>query len=97
MEMLAFFSEPVRITYFEKLLGKQVADSPDDKRMLDIVWDSICSDFGQTYYNEVDRTKLLYMVPTLTKTNATENISSFMAAVDKMANKQFKKFVEDCE
>ena len=97
VEMLAFFSEPVRITYFEKLLGKQVADSPDDKRMLDIVWDSICSDFGQTYYNEVDRTKLLYMVPTLTKTSATESISSFMAAVDKMANKQFKKFVEDCE
>lgn len=97
VEMLAFFSEPVRVTYFEKLLGKQVADSPDDSRMLDIVWDSICSDFGQTYYDEVNRTQLLYMVPVLTKTNATESISSFMAAVDKMANKQYKKFVSDCE
>jgi len=97
IEMLAFFSDVTREVYFEKLLGKQVAESTDDKRMLDIVWETICSDFGQTYYDEVSRTQLLYMVPVITRSNSTTKLSSFMATVDKMANKEYKKFVNNCQ
>lgn len=93
IELLAYFSDNVREVYYEKLLGKQVADSPDDRRMLDLIWSSICSDFGQTYYSVVQKTSLLYMVPKLTLPTATQSIASFMASVDKSADKLFKAYL----
>lgn len=92
LELLSFYSDEVTDAFYQKLLGKQVADSPDDKRMLDIVWDSVCSDFGQTYYSVVKSTRLLYIVPELTYESSNQNIASFMAKVDKMANKSFRQF-----
>ena len=93
IELLAFYSDDVADAYYQKLLGKQVADSPQDKQMLELIWDSVCSDFGQTYYSVVVDTSLLYMVPILTKEDTTQNIASFMAKVDKMADKKFKQFI----
>ena len=49
LEMYNFYSESVKITFYEKLLGKQVADVPDDAQMFDIIWDSVSSDVGFTY------------------------------------------------
>ena len=94
IELLSFYSDEVTDVFYQKLLGKQVADSPQDKQMLDIVWDSVCSDFGQTYYSVVDDTSLLYLITTLTKPNTTENLASFMAKVDRTANKLFKQFLK---
>ena len=93
IEMLSYFSDDVNTAFYEKLLGKQVADSPDDKKMLEIIWDSVCSDFGQTYFEAMPGTNLLYIVPILTVANTTKNIASFMATVDKSANKLIRKFL----
>ena len=93
IELLAFYSDDVADAYYQKLLGKQVADSPQDKQMLELIWDSICSDFGQTYYSVVVDTSLLYMVPILTSESYNDEIASFMAKVDKMADKKFKQFI----
>ena len=94
IELLSFYSGDVTDVFYQKLLGKQVADSPQDKQMLDIVWDSVCSDFGQTYFSVVDDTNLLYLVTVLTRPNTTENLASFMAKVDRTSNKLFKQFLK---
>ena len=49
LEMYNFYSESVKITFYEKLLGKQVADVPDDAEMFDMIWASVSSDVGFTY------------------------------------------------
>ena len=49
LEMYNFYSESVKITFYEKLLGKQVADMPDDAAMFDIIWNSVATDVGFTY------------------------------------------------
>ncbi|MBQ7830295.1 MAG: extracellular solute-binding protein [Clostridia bacterium] len=64
LEMLSFYSEDVKTAYYQKLLGKQVGENPDDRRMLEIVWDSVCTDFGQTF-DEVTGF-CLYMLPSVT-------------------------------
>lgn len=92
LELLSFYSDEVTDAFYQKLLGKQVSDSPDDKRMLDLIWDSVCSDFGQAYYSVVKDTQLLYMIPELTHSWTTRNIASFMASVDRVANKAFRQF-----
>ena len=93
LEMLSFYSAEVNNTFYNKLLGKQVADSPIDKRMLEIVWDGLCSDFCQTYYSCMISTQVLYVVPYLTFEDATKNLSSFIAGAEKTVSKSLKKLM----
>mgnify|MGYP003308065369 CR=1 FL=1 len=72
--------------FYEKLLGKQAADLPDDRRMLDIVWNGICSDIAQTYNIDI-----LYMVPYLTKAGAEQSLASYMASNQISSNKKIKQ------
>ena len=93
LEVLSFYSKDVTITFYEKLLGKQVADAPDDRAMLDIIWDSVCADVGLTYSNigpSLD--KNLYMLPNVTHANATEEVASYVKSYETASNKLLRKF-----
>ena len=93
LEVLSFYSKDVKITFYEKLLGKQVADAPEDREMLDMVWDSICSDIGLTYsYINTALDLNLYMLPRVTYEHTTEQLASFVAGYEVTANKTLKKF-----
>jgi len=93
VEMLSYFSEDVNNAFYEKLLGKQASDSPDDRRMLEIVWDGICTDFAQTYYSTVLDTQILFIVPYQTYEDVTPSIASFIAARENTVNKKIGKFI----
>lgn len=93
LEALAFFSDEVNNTFYEKLLGKQVAETVVDKEMLKIVWDGICSDFCQTYYNALIDTQALYIVTYLTFDDAEYNVASYIASMEIAVNKKLKKFL----
>ncbi len=49
LEMYNFYSSNVEITFYEKVLGRQVADAPDDAEMLELVRNNVCTDVGFTY------------------------------------------------
>lgn len=89
IEMLSYYSTNVNVAFYEKLLGKQVADLPDDRKMLNMIWDSVCSDFGQTY---TEIAGVLYMVPELTH-QADPNMSSFYSGRESSANKAIRRFI----
>ena len=91
LEMLSFFSENVNITFYEKLLGKQVANAPLDRQMLELVWDTICPEFGQTYTDCTGN--WLYMLPELTWVNATQNLASYVKSKESSSNKKITKFL----
>ena len=95
LEMLAYFSDDVNVTFYEKLLGKQVADVPLDRQMLELVWDTICPEFGQAYTDASGN--WLYMLPELTWVNATNNLASYVKAKESSSNKKIKKFIVDVE
>ena len=98
LEMLAFFSDDVTITFYEKLLGKQVADAPEDKKMLDIIWDSVCSDFGLNYSHMSSAfDQILYMVPNLTHMNTTKDVASYIKENEKACNKALTSFFKKVE
>lgn len=66
MECLSYYSDDVTTYYYEKLLGLKVSELQEDVDMLDIVWSSLCSDFGITFSmidenNNIDR--LVYSIP----------------------------------
>ena len=94
IEMLSYYSKDVNIAFYEKLLGKQVADSPKDRAMLDIVWDSVCSDFGQTYGSAMNTTvDFLFMLCNICEEGSTSNLASYMAKGESAANKGLKGFI----
>ncbi len=95
VELLAYYSAPVNTAFYEKMLGKQVADVPEDRRMLDIVWATICSDFGQAY-SDVG-TSALYLVPELTDPNGTLQLASYVKSKETAINKAIQKFVARAE
>lgn len=95
VELLSFYSDPVRTTFYEKLLGKQAADAPDDSKMLDLVWDGIVSDFGLTYMSlSTALGNLLYMIPEVTYVNSTLNTASYISTCESAANKAITKYLK---
>ena len=95
IEVLSFNSDNVRTAYYEKMLGKQIANAPDDARMLDIVWSSLCSDFGLTYSTiSLTLDDNLYMLPWLTQAHTTKSIASYVKGYENSANKAINKFMK---
>ena len=95
VELLSYYSHDVRNAVFEKWLGKQAADAPDDVKMLNIVWDNLYSDFGFTYAtisSTLDRN--LYMLPTVTKAGADQSAASYVAGYSRAANNAITKFMK---
>lgn len=98
VEILSFFSAPVQNAYYEKQLGKQAADTPDDREMLQLVWDGICTDFGLAFsYISSSLDTNLYMLPTLTNANTTANIASHVKSYEGSANKAIDKWMKTYE
>ena len=95
MELLSFASEDVNIAYYDRLLGKQVADIPDDRRMLEIVWNSLCSDIGFTYQGIVGG-EFYMLLPKVTQVGVSTsgNVASFVAYYESSANKKLSKFIQ---
>ena len=93
LELLAFYSKPVQTTFYEKLLGKQVAEAPNDAKMLEIVWDSVCSDFGQTYSDESGGT--LYTIPYVTwPGSGGKELVSYVSSLETSGNKKLAAFIK---
>jgi hypothetical protein len=93
LEMLSYFSDEVNIAFYEKLLGKQVAEAPQDRKMLDIIWDSVCSDVGQTYFSVIkDDNGYLYAIGRLTQPDTTTNLASYVDTLQNKVNRNLKQF-----
>lgn len=89
LELLAFYAEDVKTAYYQKLLGKQIADNPDDRRMLEIIWDSVCTDFGQTF-EEICGAPL-YMLP-ITTMAGQQSLAQFNDSRTGSGNTAISKF-----
>ena len=96
LEGLALYSEDVTKAYYDKLLGFKVSDSSDDAEMLDIIWDSICVDFGVTYEMIDDKGNLdaiVYTVPRCVMENMQFNSwhSRYGGAANNAINNKLNK------
>ena len=93
IELMAYYTAPVKTAYFEDLLGSKLAEAPDDAEMLDIIWDSIVSDAGvitsNISNNAVDY--FLYLVPKICR-DGVGTYSSYVKAKLNIANKGLDVF-----
>ncbi|MBQ8407572.1 MAG: hypothetical protein IJY39_01770 [Clostridia bacterium] len=95
VELLSYYSDDVRKTFYEKILGKQASDAPDDSQMLDLVWGGIVSDIGLTYTSiGTSLGDLLYMLPEVSYVNSTLNVASYISSCESAANKALAKYIK---
>ena len=97
LDVLSFYSSDVEVAYYEKLLGKQVADAPDDSQMLAIVWDTVCTEFAQTYCETLGGTDLLYLMARVTYADTTLNVASTVKGLESSTNKALSKYIKKVE
>jgi len=94
LEMLSYYSENVQVAYYEKVLGKRVADMPDDAAMLDIIWNSLATDVGQTFYNlGGDEKGVCYTLPDMMLPGTTDSLTTYLNKREDLINSGFRRFL----
>ena len=88
LELLAYYTAPVKTAYFEDLLGSKLAEAPEDADMLEIIWESQVSDAGVITSNIASDAvgNLLYIIPNMCR-DGVGTYSSYLAKRVKLANR----------
>ena len=89
IDALSLCSKNVKTVSIEKMLGKRLADVPEDAAMIELVWDTVATDFCQAFSSVCSG---LYMVPELTH-QEEPNVASYHDKMESSANKSIKKFL----
>ena len=96
LELLQYYSKPVTTAFYEKLLGAQVSESPDDAYMLEMIWASQVSDFAMAYSDTTSSNKpidaLVYTVPRIVlNIDNTASFETFYQKFKNAAEKQMER------
>ena len=92
LEMLAYYTAPVKTAFYEDLLGSKLSEAPEDTAMLDIIWNTQCSDVSIAVadLNDTIWVELLYMVPTLARIGMDQH-TSFLKQRTRSANRSIDR------
>jgi hypothetical protein len=92
VELLAYYTAPVKTAFYEDLLGAKLADAPEDAEMLDVIWNTQTSDICLVTADEGNRVwvDLLYLVPYMCS-DGVNTYSSYLKARKKAADKIINK------
>ncbi|MBE6557992.1 MAG: hypothetical protein E7661_03150 [Ruminococcaceae bacterium] len=95
MEMLAFYTNKVKTSFYETLLGAKVADAPEDAEMLELIWSTTVSDLGLVFSdlsNNMD--SMVYFIPQLVTAHDQSETASFLKSNAKPANRALERFYD---
>ncbi len=96
LELLAYHSAPVKTAFFEILLGTQIAEAPEDARMLDLIWQTQTNDVGQVFAScSSELGKLLYCMETFALGQA--KYASFITSNTRSAERAIQRMYENIE
>ncbi len=90
IELMAYYTAPVKIAYFEDMLGAKLAEAPQDAQMLDIIWDTQVSDLAMITADQSGVANLLYMFPQLC-ISGIDTYASYLKSNSKTAEKSLNK------
>ncbi len=90
IELMAYYTAPVKTAYFEDLLGAKLAEAPEDAQMLNIIWDSQVTDLAMIAADLESVHSLLYMFPNLC-IDGIGTFASFIRSNAKSAEKALGK------
>ena len=88
VELLAYYTGPVKTAYYEDLLGAKISEAPEDAEMLEVIWDSMVSDVGiMTCISCKQMDNLVYMIPQMCEANLLKTASVLRTNVRRAQDK----------
>ena len=95
LELLGYYTAPVKVAFYEDLLGSKLSEAPDDARMLELIWDhQVFDPIMITADKSTSMNDAFYFVSS--QVSAGQNtISSKLKALDKSVNNTLKNFYKD--
>ncbi len=91
LELLAYYTAPVKDAYYENLLSAKLADAPDDVEMLDIIWATQTTDVGIVVCNaSTVMDEMVYMLPKMLEAG-NNTYTSYMKGKAKRAQESIDK------
>ncbi len=87
LELLGYYTAPVKDAYYEELLGSKLADAPEDAEMLNLLWDTMVSDIGMIATSSSEgMDKLTYLIPMICE-SGNNNYASFVKGCSRSAQR----------
>lgn len=94
LELLSYYSDPVKAAFYENLFGSKLAQDPDDAEMLEILWNSQVSERAFVVANTTtSMDQLLYMLPLLGQQGQTST-ASFMKIHEQRAQRGIDSLID---
>ena len=94
VELLAYYTSPVKTAYYEDLLGSKLAEAPEDAEMLDIIWDTQAGDVGLIVSNLQGLGDLVCMIPNMCIEGGVNEYSSYLRKFSKIADRSLRDLFE---
>ncbi len=91
LELMAYYTAPVKYAYYENLLSAKLADAPDDVEMLNIIWATQITDVGIITANaSTTMDEMVYMLPKMCEAGSN-TYTSYMKGKAKRAQDALDK------
>ncbi len=95
VELLGYYNQPVRIAFYEDLLGTKISNAPEDSLMLDYIWDSQATDVAvMTATAGGGLHDLLYLLPQLCMEGNLDKYSSKIKGISRSCQKALESFFD---
>ena len=92
LELLGYYTAPVKTAFYEDLLGSKLSEAPDDARMLDVIWEHQIFDLSLIAYDTVDGVSTAFYLVSSQVSNGNNTIASQLKSLEKGVNKGLNRF-----
>ncbi len=92
LEMIAYYSRTlVQTTYYDNVLQLRVSEAPDDREMVELIYNTVVFDPGIAYCDGYTQLWNLVYLPTFTILDGKDSIASYYKANSKAAQRSLDK------
>lgn len=92
LELLGYYTAPVKTAFYEDLLGSKLSEAPDDARMLDVIWDHQIFDPILIAYDAGSSMSGAFYLMQGQVSSGNNTLASTLKGMEKAANKMLKNF-----
>ena len=92
LELLGYYTEPVKTAFYEDLLGSKMSEAPDDARMLEIIWDHQIFDPILIAYDKGTMMSDAFYLMASQVSSGQNTISSKLKTMERSVNNALKVF-----
>ena len=92
LELLGYYTAPVKTAFYEDLLGSKLSEAPDDARMLDVIWDHQIFDPILIAYDAGSSMSSAFYLMQGQVSSGNNTLASTLKGMEKAANKMLKNF-----